>query len=532
MDVPAARRDRSVSLCAMTPEHPVDVSRVGRETLLAVAAVTPLAFGGRSGWITLGSLVIALAALAVRRRLPWVAVLSTLAASVVDWRLFALTLLLAYGAGRAKPLGRGVLAAFAGVLAVGVVALLTLFDSDLYTALAWAAGATVFGLSPALLGSSRRLHVELVRAGWDQAAQLEREQRIVAEQARLQERARIAQEIHDSLGHELSLIALRGGALEVLPGLAPEHRATVTALRAGVTTAAERLSEIIGLLLDETDAPPRTVVGEPISALVTRVAESGVRVTLSESGNPGNTASLQYRAAYRVVQESLTNATKHAAEAPVDVRLECDDDYLTVKVRNAQPGTASREVLPAGGGRGLTGLRERVGLAGGVLDAGRTRDGGFEVAARLPRSGPLVHPAPTPEPVTATAFRRARQQARRALVLAVALPVVLVVTLGGALMAMYAEDSLTSRLRPETFQQLSRGTPRADLVDLLPTRQVPERRDEAGPARPEGSTCEYYRSVAGLLPTPFDVYRLCFRDGVLVSKDVFAPNLSDDKDSP
>lgn len=527
----------------MTPTPPLDVSRAGRETLLVVATLTPLAFSafgasaGRSGVITLGSLVIAVAALTVRRRSPWIAALVPLAASVVDWRLFAVTLLLTYGAGRSRHLGRGVLVAFAGVLSVGVVALLALFDADLYTALAWAAGATVFGLSPALLGSSRRLHAELVRAGWDQAAQLEREQRVIAEQARLQERARIAREIHDSLGHELSLVALRGGALEMSPGLAPEHRATVTALRAGVTTAAERLSETIGLLADETDAPPRPVGGEPISALVARVAESGVAVRLTESGGSGDAASVQYRAAYRVVQESLTNATKHAAGASVEVRVERDDDVLTVTVHNGPPPTTSRALLPAVGGRGLTGLGERVRLSGGVLDAGRTPDGGFEVMARLPpRSGPLGPSAPAPEtapePATTRAFRRARQRARGALALAVALPVVLVVSLGGALMVMYAEDGRTSSLRPETFHQLPLGTPRADIAELLPVRQAPERRDEGGRTRPDGSACEYYRSAAGLLPTPFDVYRVCFRDGLLVSKDAFAPNLPDDKDRP
>ncbi|MEU8390128.1 histidine kinase [Micromonospora sp. NPDC048843] len=501
---------------------------VVRAVLLTVAMASPLIIDSVGedgpGWIAPLSLVVIVVAFALSRSHPGSTALGALAVSAIDWRLFVAVLVLSYLAGRRRALNLATLGGLAGVLVLGTVVQL-LQNLELYTWLVWTAGVIVFGLFPALVGSFRRLQADLVRTGWDQAAQLEREQRVVAEQARLRERARIAQDMHDSLGHELSLIALRAGALELASGLAPEHRAAASELRAGVTTAAERLSEIIGLLRDEEDKAPLRPVHEHIEELVARAVDSGIPVVLCASGEYADVAPMQYRAAYRVVQEALTNAVKHVGATPVEVRLDRHDDEIVVAVRNEPPRQAPAAPPPQGG-RGLTGLQERVGLAGGVLRAGPLPDGGFQVVARLPvRPGPVFEeagPEPAP-PTTAAGFRRARSRARRGLVLAFTLPPVLVGALTGTLMALYAHDSLTSRLPPERFRALPIGASRDDVASRLPERQVPERRDEGGPLPPEGSTCEYYRSAAGFVPTPFDVYRLCFRDGRLVTKDVLPP---------
>ncbi|GAB7036290.1 MULTISPECIES: sensor histidine kinase [Catenuloplanes] len=459
--------------------------------------------------------------------------LGALAVSALDWRLLAILPVLSYLAGRRRELGLPALTGLGGVLVLGT-AVQAVRGAEVYTWLVWIAGVIGCALFPALLGSFRRLRAALERSGWEQAAQLEREQQAVAEQARLRERARIAQDMHDSLGHELSLIALRAGAFELAAGLTPEQRAAASGLRAGVTDAAERLSDIVGLLRDESDEVPLRPADERIEDLITRAAASGIPVSLHVDGPgspsapdvPGNAGSphfadvapVQYRAAYRVVQEALTNATKHAAGASVRVRLGRDGDEIAVTVRNTAGSAAPTVTALPHGGRGLTGLRERVGLAGGALRAGPLPDGGFEVAARLPvRSGPVVPPFDA-EPA---GFRRARRRARRGLMLALAVPTALIIVLVGALMAVYAQDSLSSHLPPDRFRAMQVGAHRDDVAGLLPARQVPERRDEAGPTPPAGSTCEYYRSAAGFLPAPFDVYRLCFRDGRLVAKDAF-----------
>ncbi|MEV0898965.1 histidine kinase [Actinoplanes sp. NPDC049802] len=508
-------------------------------------------------WITPLSLLAVVVAVALHRSRPSAVALGMLAAGAVDWRLFVAVAILSYLAGRREPVGAATLAGLAGTLAFGTAVPL-LRGPNLYGWLVWMAGVIVLGLFPALVGSFRRLRTELVRAGWDRAAQLEREQRIVAEQARLRERARIAQDMHDSLGHELSLVALRAGALELDGALAPEHRKAASEVRAGVTTAADRLSEIIGLLRDEEG--PAGPAGERIEELVERAARSGVPVVLESAGTravssedggssedgagwraasspaaPGDlaastpgagdlagVAAMRYRAAYRVVQEALTNATKHAPAAPVRVSIDRDGDELIVTVRNEPPSRPPAGPVPHGG-RGLTGLRERVGLAGGVLRAGPLPDGGFQVVARLPvRPGPVLDDDPEPTP-PAAGFRTVRRRARRGLALALTLPTLLAVALAGTLMAVYAHDNRTSHLPPAEFRALTVGADRGEIGGRLPERQAPEHRDENGPPPPPGSACEYYRSAAGFVPAPFDVYRLCFRDGRLVAKDVLPP---------
>ncbi|MFI5854932.1 sensor histidine kinase [Streptomyces parvulus] len=243
----------------------------------------------------------------------------------------------------------------------------------------------------------------LAHAGWEHAEQLEWRQRHIADQARLKERARIAQDMHDSLGHELSVMALLAGGLELAPGLSEQHRAAVGQLRERCTTATERLHEVIGLLREDP-TPSLTPADESIGQLVRRFRRSGTPVEFQEDGarerdRPG-TPLLSDLAAYRVVQEALTNAAKHAAGAPVAVRVTHTADETVVTITNERPeqavdgpatGTGSGEAPAtrggselAGSGSGLIGLDERVRLAGGTLRTG-PHAGGFQVHARLPR---------------------------------------------------------------------------------------------------------------------------------------------------
>jgi signal transduction histidine kinase len=205
-------------------------------------------------------------------------------------------------------------------------------------------------LLPWFVGRYRRQHLAL-------AERL----RADAVQAGPRERARIARDMHDSLGHELTLLALRAGALELAPDLPARHRDAIGELRAGAGAATERLSEIIGLLRFDDD----------IATLVGRAVASGMQVRLV--GDSGS------RTAYRVVQESLTNAAKHARGAPVDVELRQTSASVVVSVVNGPSSTPSSGT----GGHGLVGLAERVRLAGGTFEAAPRPDGGFAVVATL-----------------------------------------------------------------------------------------------------------------------------------------------------
>jgi signal transduction histidine kinase len=204
---------------------------------------------------------------------------------------------------------------------------------------------------------------------------------ITAERARLQERSRIAYDMHDTLGHELSLLALRAGALELAPDLDDRHRAAAADLRAGAGLAAERLADIVTVLRDGEPVPLHPGP-DRIEDLVDRAVQAGAAVSLSWAGTR-DLPPKAGRAAHRVVQEALTNALKHARGAPVHVGVTTIAGTTTVTVTN--PVTPSARSGP-GGNAGLTGLHERVRLAGGTLQAG-PHGHTFKVMARLPHAG-------------------------------------------------------------------------------------------------------------------------------------------------
>ncbi|MFJ3965565.1 sensor histidine kinase [Streptomyces sp. NPDC090036] len=389
-------------------------------------------------------------------------------------------------------------------------------------------------LLPWLVGRYRQARLALVRGGWQRARSLEQRQRFVAEQARLRERTRIAADMHDSLGHELSLIALRAGALELSPTLTGQDREDLAVLRAAVSDAVGHLRDTIGVLRDgsEGEAPTASPV-ETVEELVARTRESGVTVHLGREGSPRALPPLVDRSAYRVVQESLTNAIKHAPGSTVRVRITHQDDRTDIRVTNSAPTPTAPPTAPpvapgravgrTSGHRGLTGLRERVLLIGGTLHAA-PREGGFEVRATLPDQVDPERPRPAegPRETGSESARRlvaARRSARLRFVAAFAAPV------GFALPALasgaYLAHQLTSCvLGPVDFAALRPGQDRSEVAPRLPDRQfryVPDA-VRARPAPPD-TVCEYYRSNGNLLEQ-VDVYRLCYTGSLLTAKDV------------
>ncbi|GAA2272195.1 hypothetical protein GCM10009853_027400 [Glycomyces scopariae] len=277
----------------------------------------------------------------------------------------------------------------------------------------------LFVMLPWLAGRYRRQQVELYEAATERAARLERERELVAQRVQAQERARIAADLHDSVGHDLALIALRAGALELAPGLPEANRGAAAALRANAVEATDRLRQALGLLRDE--AAPVAPFDEPVRDLVERAAEAGLDVRLESEAEP--VGAVVDRAVYRIVQEALTNAARHAPGSAVTVRVEREDRSVRVAVVNdapparpapidavwpraarpesvAAPGRSARFGAvsgadgpglagPAGSalaGSGLAGLAERVRLLDGVFEAG-PKDGGFSVKAEIPLRG-------------------------------------------------------------------------------------------------------------------------------------------------
>jgi signal transduction histidine kinase len=468
------------------------------------------------------------------------------------WPLVAMVVL-GFLAGRRSVDTRPAVTVFARVSAAGLVLALLMGEGWTWPLMLAAEAAVVL---PWWFGRSRRLRTRLMDAGWERAERLEREKRMVAEQARLRERARIAQDMHDTLGHRLSLVALQAGGLEMNSRLDDDTRTVATQLRTNAVEATELLRDIVGVLSEMAEPAPGQDTRESITALVDRARGSGVRVVLHRDGEPIDLPPMVDRAAYRVVQESLTNAIKHAPGEEITVRLVYRPEQTTVTVTNRlpaaatahRPGGAAAAAHRPGGGRGLIGLHERVRLAGGSLCAG-PQDGRYTVAARLPTAGDQVDsppaddvpgwPAPaaqtpgaetpgaeTPAADTAAVetplveLRRARRSMRRELRYAATVPLILLATLAAIFLGLRTYTTTTTALDRGDFARLRVNQTRAEIDHVLPPASmdrslptVPE------PAVPPGARCEYYRTTANPFTLSNDLYRLCFRGGVLVAKD-------------
>ncbi|MET8630648.1 histidine kinase [Kitasatospora sp. NPDC004669] len=262
------------------------------------------------------------------------------------------------------------------------------------------AGAGWLGVA---LVRARRLYREAIgERGW----LLERERESAASAAVDAERARIAAELHDIVSHNVSLMVVQAGAArEVLATMPEEAAAAMNAVEAAGRDAMTELRHLLGLLApaaDGTEEPEQEGFSpQPsltrLSPLIDRFAFAGLPVEVRVSGEPRPLPGGIDVTAYRIIQEALTNALKHGDGVTAEVTVRYADHYLRVEVLNSGPsvlsGTPAAPVRkdrpePDGAGRGLVGLRERVAVYGGDLDARRRIGGGYRVRARIPLDRP------------------------------------------------------------------------------------------------------------------------------------------------
>jgi signal transduction histidine kinase len=232
------------------------------------------------------------------------------------------------------------------------------------------------------LSQARRALLESLR---ERARRAEAEQARHVAEARAAERARMAREMHDVLAHRLSLLATYAGALEYRPDAPPEQLARAAGVvRSGVHQALEELREVISVLRDDelTDGRRPQPGLADLGGLIAESRDAGTAVDVAmRISRPEDLPAAIGRTVYRVVQEGLTNARKHAPGQPVRLLLDgCPGAGLLVELGNL----AGREGSLAGSGTGLIGLTERVRLAGGELDHAVSADGEFVLCARLP----------------------------------------------------------------------------------------------------------------------------------------------------
>ncbi|WP_308120175.1 sensor histidine kinase [Streptomyces poriferorum] len=225
----------------------------------------------------------------------------------------------------------------------------------------------------------------------ERMAALEQQQAEELRRAAERERARIARELHDVVTHNVSMMVIQAGAARKVMDMEPAMaREALLAVEAGGRSAMAELRHTMGLLTMHTDDDPTGAAGvlapqpdlDRLGALVGRVRESGLSVELTVTGTPCQVSSGIGLAVYRVVQEALTNTTKHARGARATVTLAYEPDALRIDVTDTggTPGIGA----VGGGGHGLMGLRERIAVYGGTLDTGPTPDGGYRVRALIP----------------------------------------------------------------------------------------------------------------------------------------------------
>ncbi|MFD3487454.1 histidine kinase [Streptomyces sp. NPDC058665] len=244
---------------------------------------------------------------------------------------------------------------------------------------------TLLAVAWGMLVRSRR---RLVLALRERAVRAENEAALRAEQAQRLAREAIAREMHDVLAHRLTLLSVHAGALEFRPDApAPEVARAAGVIRDSAHEALQDLRMIIGVLRapgEDGERPQPTLV--TLDALVAESREAGMKVTIDSAvDDPAAVPTATGRTAYRIAQEGLTNARKHAPGTGTTVLVSGGPgDGITVEVRNEAPNGPVPEV--PGSGQGLIGLTERATLAGGRFEHGPTNDGGFAVRAWLPWS--------------------------------------------------------------------------------------------------------------------------------------------------
>ncbi len=274
------------------------------------------------------------------------------------------------------------------------------WDSD-HVGNTWTFWLAVLAVSGWLAAGAAALTMTRARAAFRKALEergwlLERERETAARTAVDGERARIAAELHDIVSHNVSLMVIQAGAArQVLITDPAEAAAALLAVEAAGRDAMTELRHLLGVLAPQSDdsvgdaMSPQPSLSR-LSPLIDRIAFAGLPVEVRISGEPRPLPTGVDLTAYRIIQEALTNALKHGDGVRAEVSVSYGERYLRIEVLNTGPSilTSGRGAVPdpagTSPGRGLIGLRERVAVYGGDLDARRRLGGGYRVRARIP----------------------------------------------------------------------------------------------------------------------------------------------------
>ncbi|MGX9346440.1 sensor histidine kinase [Microbacterium sp. KNMS] len=361
---------------------------------------------------------------------------------------------------------------------------------------------TVVG--PWWIGRYRRLRAE----------QRESDARVLAERAQAEERARIADDLHDTIGHELALIAVQAGALELGRGLDEAQRERFAELREAAVRASSRLHDVVRMTRPASTGRLEPLGKDDIAALVNGAQQAGVPVEARlDSAVLDRLHPLMIELTARALREGLTNASRHAPGAAVQVELAADGaEHLDLKVRSGAPSRQGTQ----GSGHGIPSLQRRAALLGASVEAGAVADG-FELRLRAP-----LRPEPrtdTNDRVWDAALTSNSQETRRRILQSAVVPAAV---LGLAIVGILVVQAVTvtqTAIPSSVYEQIELGASRSELAPRLPAgipAPPPIVVEEDAP--PSGARCEYFAARDGWLHFTDAVYRLCFEDGVLVEK--------------
>lgn len=371
--------------------------------VLVIASLAALAASGANGWsraLLIGSAVLGAAAALVRHRHPYALLVVAWVTTVVATQVLLVPGLFNLGV-RCKG-RRGLLAVVLTFVILGAVStrgerLVSVdgVDVEAWTGVgSWLVNSIVVALVPYLVGSAVAARRDLTESYRIRAEHAEAERSARVAEAVLLERARIAREAHDVLGHKLSLLTMQAGGLELNAHAGAEVvEEQAQLIRRSARAALDDLRSIIGSIETpdwlDAESMERRVLGQGIlgiEKLVTESRSSGAIVKLisSDLSTPERLPEKTARTAYRIVQECLTNAHRHAPNAPVVVSLSgSPEQNLVIEVRNAVADSVADLERPGRGGRGLPGLQERARTVGGKLTVNES-DSVFIVRADLP----------------------------------------------------------------------------------------------------------------------------------------------------
>ena len=347
--------------------------------------------GAPLGWLMLAAVGYTLP-FAIRREHTLLAVCLVIAAVVAESALltdatryfvpFLSAMLFSYSAGaylegRLGYVGLAIMAG--GILTVTMLSPTQILGDYIFP--------TSFGAIGWLAGRAVRTRTRLTEELHEAALREQEAHELQALRAAADERRRIAREMHDVVAHSVSVMVVQAGGARRILARDPER--AVGAAEQIERTGREALAEmrrLLGVLHRDDDehdarAPQPTMAG--VGALVARAREAGLPVELHVEGDRRSLPAGLDLAAFRVVQEGLTNALKYADRAPTEVRVRWRARMLELEILDRGPGPA-RDRLGGDGGHGLVGMHERVKLYGGELEAGRRRGGGFRIHAKLP----------------------------------------------------------------------------------------------------------------------------------------------------